>query len=160
VENARVAQGYDYIDLIEERLADLETEISDLMAQREGVEAGPARQVIDNKLADLQARLEMAEKDRMAVSLAITGFTILSPEQRAREVVRSSILDDIEEHIEVGDFYRARAGINFALAYLEDGNIFAFSDEDRALLQERLETVNHHIDSSERPAREAAVRGE
>jgi serine/threonine-protein kinase len=160
VENARVAQGYGYIDFVEERLAEMGREISALLAQRDGLGPGPQRQVVENKLADLQARYEMAEKDRLAISLAITGFTILSPEQRAREVVRSSILDDIEEHIQVGDFYRARASINFALGYLEDGNIFAFSEEDHVLLEERLDAVNQKIEMIEHAAHEAAKGGE
>jgi len=68
---------------------------------------------------------------------------------------RQGILEDIEEHIAVGDYYRARAGINFALVYLEDGNIFSFSDEDRALLEHRLATVEREIEINERAAREA-----
>jgi Arc/MetJ-type ribon-helix-helix transcriptional regulator len=92
----------------------------------------------------------MAEKDRMAIALAITGFTILSPEERARGIVRQSIFDDIEEHIAVGDYYRARAGIRFALRYLEDGNIFSFSENDRELLQDRLTQVEREIEKLER----------
>jgi serine/threonine protein kinase len=154
-ENAKVANGYEYIDTLEARLTEMENEIAGLLVQREKLESGPERRVIEYRLADLEARHEMAEKDRMAISLAITGFTFLSPEERAREVVRSSILEDIEEHIEVGDLYRARAGIKFALGYLEEGNLFAFSDEDRALLEGRLETVERRIEESERAAREA-----
>ena len=92
----------------------------------------------------------------MALSLAITGFTILSPEQRAREVVRESIWEDIEEHIGVGDYYRARAGIQFAIRYSEEGNIFSFSEEDRALLDERLAQVEREIEITESAAREVA----
>jgi hypothetical protein len=111
--------------------------------------------VIENRLASLQAEFEMAEKDRMALSLAITGFTILSPEQRAREIVRQSIFDDIEEHLAVGDSYRARAGIRFALRYFEGGNIFGFSEEDHVLLQDKLTAVEREIEISERAANEA-----
>jgi hypothetical protein len=92
----------------------------------------------------------------MAISLAITGFTILSPEQRAREIVRQSIFDDIEEHLAVGDSYRARAGIRFALRYFEGGNIFGFSEEDHDLLQAKLASVEREIENSERAAQEAA----
>ena len=112
--------------------------------------------MIENQLADLQARFEMAEHDRMAISLAITGFTILSPEQRAREIVRQSIFDNIEKHIATGDFYRARAGVQFALRYYQGDNIFSFSDEDHVLLQEKLATVEREIEIGERAAYEAA----
>ena len=101
----------------------------------------------------------MAEKDRMAVSLAITGFTILSPEKRARELIRESIWDDIEEHIATGDYYRARAGIRFALRYHEGGNIFGFSEESYQALTEELAKVEHQIEITEAEAREQAAAG-
>jgi serine/threonine protein kinase len=157
VENARVATGYGFIDEIEGSLTEIETEMAGLLQQRENLEPGPERQVIENRLADLQAEFEMAEKDRMAISLAITGFTILSPEQRAREIVRQSIFDDIEEHIAIGDFYRARAGIKFALRYYEGRNIFTFSEEDHELLEERLAAVEREIEIGERAAQKAAA---
>jgi serine/threonine protein kinase len=155
VENARVANGYGFIDEVEEQLTAIEAEIVDLSEQRVRFESGPERVVIENRLADLQAEFEMAEKDRMALALAITGFTILSPEQRAREIVRQSIFDDVEEHIAIGDYYRARAGIRFALRYSEGGNIFSFSEEDLALLQEKLTAVDREIEKSEHAAQEA-----
>jgi serine/threonine protein kinase len=156
VENARVANAYGIVDEVEEQLAAIEAEMANLTERRENLEPGPERQVIENRLADLQAQFEMAEKDRMAISLAITGFTILSPEQRARQVVRESIFQDIEEHIAAGDFYRARAGINFALRYFSGGNLFEFSEEDSEFLREKLIAVEGEIKTSERAALEAA----
>ena len=155
VENARVAAGYGFIDEVEEQLAGMEPEIEDLKAQRQDLAPGPERRVIENRLADLEAEFEMAEKDRMALALAITGFTILAPEKRAREIVRRSIFDAIEEHVAVGDFYRARAEIRFALRYQEGGNIFNFSEEDHALLKEKLAAVEREIAIGERAARQA-----
>jgi len=156
VENARVATGYGFIDEVEAQLAGMEPEIEDLKAQRQDLAPGPERRVIENRLADLEAEFEMAEKDRMALALAITGFTILAPEKRARAIVRQSTFDAIEEHVAVGDFYRARAEIRFALRYYEGGNIFNFSEGDHALLQEKLATVEREIEIGERAARQAA----
>jgi serine/threonine protein kinase len=157
VENARVATGYGYVDEIEENLTRIEAEMDSLVEQRELVDPGPRRQVIENRLADLQAEFEMAEKDRMALALAITGFTILSPEERARKIVRQSIFEDIEEHISQGDLYRARAGIRFALRYFGGGNIFSFSTEDHELLQEQLTAIEREIEINEGAAHEAAA---
>ncbi len=83
----------------------------------------------------------------MALALAITGFTILAPEDRAREIVRESIFEDIDEHLAVNDFYRARAEIRFALRYLEGGNIFSFSEEDHTYLEEQLAAVERQIEA-------------
>jgi serine/threonine-protein kinase len=159
VENARVANGYGFIDEVEERLTAIEAEIEGLTEQHAGLELGPERRVIENRLADLEAEFEMAEKDRMSLALAITGFTILSPEQRAREIVRQSIFDDIDEHMAVGDFYRARAGIRFALRYYQGGNVFSFSDEEHAHLQEQLAAVEREIEVAENEVRETVEAG-
>ncbi|MBD3857649.1 MAG: serine/threonine protein kinase [Acidobacteria bacterium] len=157
VENARVATGYGFIDEIEANLTKIETETAGLLEQRENLEPGAEKRMIENQLADLQAQFEMAEQDRMAISLAITGFTILSPEQRAREIVRQSVFEDIEEHIATGDFYRARAGVQFALRYFEGGNIFNFSEEDHDFLQQQLPMIEREIEINERAAREAVT---
>jgi serine/threonine-protein kinase len=159
VENARVANGYGFIDEVEERLTAIEAEIEGLTEQRASLDPGPERRVIENRLADLEAEFEMAEKDRMSLALAITGFTILSPEQRAREIVRQSIFDDIDEHMAVGDFYRARAGIRFALRYYQGGNVFSFSDEEHAHLQEQLAAVEREIEVAENEVRETVEAG-
>jgi serine/threonine protein kinase len=159
-EHAKVAAGYKYIDNVEAQLAAMDAERAELMVQRDALEPGPERRLIENKLADLQARFEMNEQDRMAISLAIIGFTVLSPEERAREIVRSSIFEDIEEHIRVGDLYRARAGIDSALGYAEEGNLFSFSAADRELLRDQLASVERRIEDSEGALREAAERGE
>ncbi len=154
VENARVATGYGFIDEIESDLMSMSGEIASLTERLRDLEPGPERRVVENRLADLQAQFEMAEKDRMALSLAITGFTILSPENRARRIVRETIWDAIEEHIEVGDLYRARAEIEFALRYFDGGNLFGFSDQDGERLREILARVQRDIEAEERAARE------
>jgi serine/threonine protein kinase len=157
VENARVATGYGYIDEIEDGLKEKKSEMAGLLDQLEVLDPGPKRQAAENRLADLEAQFEMDEKDRMALALAITGFTVLSPEQRAREIVRQSIFDDIEEHIATGDFYRARAGTQFALRYYGGGNIFSFSEEDHDFLEQQLSMVEREIELNERAVYEPAA---
>jgi hypothetical protein len=79
----------------------------------------------------------------------------LSPEQRAREIVRQAIFEDIDEHISVGDFYRARAAIRFALSYYEGANLFAFSEAEHGHLMEQLARVEREIEVAERAVEEA-----
>ncbi len=98
----------------------------------------------------------MAEQERMAIGLAITGFTILSPESRARGVVRDAIWQDISEHIAVGNLYRARAEIQFALRYFEQGNLFGYSEDDHQALEEELVMVEREIEAAERATAAAA----
>jgi serine/threonine protein kinase len=155
IETTRVARAYGAIDEVEKQLTAIEAEIEALEGQLEGLDQGPARRLIENRLADFQAQFEMAEKDRMALALAITGFTFLSPEQRAREIVRQGIFEDIDEHISVGDFYRARAAIRFALSYYEGANLFSFSEAEHGHLMEQLARVEREIEVAEHVAEEA-----
>ena len=156
VENARVARGYAVIDDIENRLEEIKPEIDELLERRGHTEAGSELQVIENRLAELEAEYEMAEQERVAIGLAITGFTILSPESRARGVVQDAIWKDIREHIAVGDFYRARAEIQFALRYFEQGNLFGFSEADSEALEQELSKVEREIETRERATAAAA----
>jgi len=157
VENARVATGYGFIDEIEARLPEIEIEMANLRKELDRLESPAQRRIVENQLAALQAEFEMAEKDRMAISLAITGFTILSPEERARQIIRDSIWDDIEEHIVAGDYYRARESIRFALRYHEGVNMFGFSQENYEALTKELEKVESQIEVAEEHARDSAA---
>jgi serine/threonine protein kinase len=150
VENARVARGYAVLDDIENRLAEIKPEIDGLLERRGLTGAVPELQVIENRLAELEAEYEMAEQERMAIGLAITGFTILSPESRARGVVRDAIWQGIREHVAAGDLYRARAEIQFALRYFEEGNLFGFSEADSEALEHELAKVEREIEAAER----------
>jgi len=156
VENARVARGYAVIDDIENRLAEIKPEIDELLERRGHTEAGPELRIIENRLAELEAEYEMAEQERVAIALAITGFTILSPESQARGVVQDAIWQGIREHIAVGDFYRARAEIQFALRYFEQGNLFGFSEADSEALEQELAKVESEIEAVERVTAAAA----
>ena len=162
MENARVARGYAVIDDIEHRLTEIKPEIDGLLERRSHTEVGPELQVIENQLAELEAEFEMAEQERMAIALAITGFTVLSPESLARGVVRDAIWQDIREHTATGNLYRARAEIQFALRYFEEGNLFGFSEDDSEALKEELVKVESEIEASERatPAAAGTAEGE
>jgi len=122
----------------------------------DGLELAAERRVVENRLAALQAEFEMFEKDRMAISMAITGFTLLSPEERARRIIRDSIWDDIEEHIAAGDYYRTRAGIRFALRYHDGNNLFDISQENYEALTEELARIELKIEGAEEEARALA----
>ena len=149
VENTRVARGYQYIKEIEANLAEMGAEIATLVERRGRTQTPAEERDIERRLAELEAEYEMGQKEKLTIALAITGFTILSPEQRARRIVRESILNDIREHVEVGDYFRARAGINLALRFSEKDNIFAFSEEENELLQAELTEIERKIEAAE-----------
>lgn len=151
IDNARVAEGYRVIDQLDVRLAEIKTEIGELQERNLRELSSGDRQAIEHLFAELEAEQEVAEQERMAIGLAITGFTLLAPDERATKVVRQSILDGIREDLEAGDYYRARAQIAFALRHFEASNIFGFSDRDYRLLHEELSLVEKEITATENP---------
>ena len=151
VEQARIHRGHEIIDEVESRLATIQTEIETLEVERAGARDSTDLRTINRRLTELQAEFEAGESDRRNLALAITGFTILSPDERATKIVRDSMLDEIREHLETGDSFRARAEIQTALRYAEVGNTFGFSQEDHDLLLEKLAEVEHQIENEQRP---------
>jgi serine/threonine protein kinase len=149
LENARVAQAYGLIDNIEVELRQTRADIATARQRLAETPPGPERQEIEARLAALQARLEVADDERRAIALAITGFTILSPDHRAVAIVRQSILENIRTALEVGDYYRARAEIDAALRNVEKRNIFGFSDAEHEELRQELENAERNIEAAE-----------
>ena len=151
VEQARIHRGHDFIDEVESRLAAIQTEMDTLEVERAGANDNTDLRAINRRLEELQAEFEAGKGDRRNLALAVTGFTILSPDERATKIVRDSMLDKIREHLETGDSFRARAEIQTALRYSEVGNTFGFSQEDHDLLLEKLAEVEHQIENEQRP---------
>jgi serine/threonine protein kinase len=149
VEQARIHRGHEIIDQVESRLKKIQTEMDTLEAGRADASNDADLRAINRKLTELQAEFEAGQSDRRNLALAITGFTILSPDERATKIVRDSMLDEIREHLETGDLYRARAQIRTTRRYAEVGNAFGFSQEDRDLLAEKLAEVERQIENEQ-----------
>lgn len=148
VETAMVAQAHGYIDEIEVRLTHIESEISAREGNLARTTEGPEREHAERELANLAAELDVAEDERRSYALAITGFTVLSPDERAITILRQSTLDEIRTSIDVGNLFRARARILSAMKMYEEGNLFEFDDADYMLLQNELEKVQTKIEAS------------
>ena len=82
VENARVALAYGLIDRLEERISTARSEIEETR-DRLAAATNSDRLQLEARMRDLEAELEVAQDSRKGLALAITGFTILSPDQRA-----------------------------------------------------------------------------
>jgi serine/threonine protein kinase len=160
LENARVAQAYGLIDEIEAGLEQIGADIAVTRDRLAETPAGPRRQELESQLAALEARFAVADDERRSIALAITGFTILSPDHRAVAIVRESILEGIRTSIEAGDYHRARAEINVALRNVEKRNILGFSDADHELLRQELENAEGKIEEAEQARRPAAAAPE
>jgi serine/threonine protein kinase len=148
VETAMVAHAHGYIDEIEARLTHIESEISAHERSLARMTEGPEREHIQRELANLEAELEVAEDERRSYALAIIGFTVLSPDERAIAILRQSTLDEIRTAIDEGHLYLARARILSAMKMYEEGNLFQFDEADFKLLRTELEKVETTIEAS------------
>ncbi len=150
METAMVARAHDLIDEIEGNLARIQT---DLRAQEEILRRtpeGPELLQAQARRADLEAQLEAAEDERRSYALAVTGRTILSPDDRAITILRQSLLDEIHSLIESGDLFRARARIRGALRNYENGNLVELSTAEYQLLSSELDDTERKIESAVR----------
>jgi serine/threonine protein kinase len=142
VETAMVAKAHGSIDEIEDRLTSIQQEVVLAEQVLDGSPEGPERQAAETRLAELEAEFEVAEDERRSYALAITGFTVLSPDERSIAILRQSTLDEIRAAIDTGDLFRARARIRSAMRMYETGNLFEFDEEDYELLQNELTEVD------------------
>jgi serine/threonine protein kinase len=145
VEAAMVAKAHGFINEIDDRLTHLDAEIAATERARDRVPNAPERLEADRTLAALEAEFEVAQDERRSYALAITGFTVLSPDQRSIAILRQSTLDEIRTAIDLGDFFRARARIRSAMRMYEEGNLFDFDEADYDLLRTELREVEDLI---------------
>ncbi len=147
VERTRVARGNRFLDEIEQKILETRAEITTLRAEQ-GVTSDEAEiQNISRRLSLLSAEIDAAEDQRKSLAFAITGYTILSPDDRATAVIREATLDEIAALVESGNYYRAKAEIENALLGVEERNILKFSDDEIVLMRSQLATVDKALES-------------
>ena len=146
VENTMVAGGYERIETIDRRLEDLQSQAEALLARKATAESGENLEVISKELALVEARMEAAEKAEVAVAMAITGFTIFSPDQQALEIIRDGLLDGVRDHVKAGNLEHAIAQIELALDFSRGQNLFGFSENEVGTLREELRKIKAEIE--------------
>ncbi len=145
VEATMVAKAHGLIDQIDDRLTRIDAEIAAAEHTRDRTTDGTERLDTERTLAALEAESEVAQDERRSYALAITGFTVLSPDERSIAILRQSTLDEIRTAIDLGDFFRARARIRSAMRMYEEGNLFDFDEADYELLRTELTEVEDLI---------------
>ncbi len=148
VENTMVAGGYERIETIDRRLEDLQSQAEALLARKATAESGENLEVISKELALVEARMEAAEKAKVAVAMAITGFTIFSPDQQALEIIREGLLDSVRDHVKAGNLEHVIAQIELALDFSRGQNLFGFSENEVGTLREELRKIKAEIEGS------------
>ncbi len=146
VENTMVAGGYERIEKIDLRLKDLQSQVEALLARQAVAESGEDLEAVSKDLALVNARIEAAEEAKIAVAMAITGFTIFSPDQQALEIIREGLLDTVRDHVKAGNLERAIAQIELALDFSKGQNLFGFSEHEVGSLRDELREIKAEIE--------------
>jgi len=151
VENLMVQQMYEVLDerLAEIKLIDAEMERASEALGR-AAEDSAEQFRLRRELETLESRRDVEDGIVRGLAWAIMGYTIFSPEARAREITRNAYLSSISDALEVGDYIHARVQINYALADVSDQNFMDFKETQIAWLNERLAEVERAIEDEER----------
>lgn len=147
VENTMVSSGYGQIEKIDHRLGDLHAQAEGLLAQREGGLDEKESEAISKELALVEARMEAMEEAKIAVAMAIAGFTVFSPDHRALEIIRDGLLDSVRDHVKEGNLEQAVAQIELALDFSSGKNLFGFSEDEVGTLRDELRKIKAEIES-------------
>jgi len=146
VENTMVSGGYERIDKIDLRLKDLQSQAEALLVRQTSAESSEDLEAFSKDLALVEARIEATEEAKVAVAMAITGFTIFSPEKRALDIIREGLLDTVRDHVRAGNLEHAVAQIELALDFSGGQNLFGFSENDVGTLREDLREIKAEIE--------------
>ncbi len=146
VENTMVSGGYERIDGIDLKLEDLQFQADALLVRQTASKSGEDLKAISRELALVEARIEAAEEAKIAVAMAITGFTIFSPDQRALEIIRGGLLESVRDHVKAGNLEHAVAQIELALDFSKGQNLFGFSENEVGTLREELRKIKAEIE--------------
>jgi len=146
VESRVVAAAYARIDDGETELQNLEAEIRrirDVLA----VESPDSnrRDDLEERLLEAQARHELVHSDIRSLATAIIGFTFLSPDARAQQILHDDFLAEVRFYLEHGDDYRAQVALTQALDTYRQRNPLGFTEEDFAWLAARKAEVDMRV---------------
>jgi serine/threonine protein kinase len=132
-------QIFDTVESTDQRIAELNGEAEAIAAelQRAGLD-DTARQSLEERLADLDARVTVMQIDNRSRLAAIIGLSIGSPDPRALEMMRGQTFEIIDTLVEIGDYALARAFVKSALATYERGNITELTPDEAQRLRRQL----------------------
>ncbi len=148
IENTMVSGGYEKIEKIDSRLGDLQTQAERLLERRESGLTDNELEAIANELALVEARMEAMEEAKVAVAMAIAGFTVFSPDSQALEIIREGILDTVRDHVRAGNLAYAVAQMELALDFSKGKNLFGFSESEVGTLRDELKKIKSEIEDS------------
>jgi len=153
VERHMVDRAYQTIDGGLAAIARLDEEIEATRGQLAAATSVRDRDLLQERLFDLSARREESHKLVHTFATAIIGFTLFSPEDRARQIVRDGVIADIEGYLATEEYVRADVMLRYAIMVYEGENILGLSEREHQDLRSRLVEVEAIIE-----AREAAQR--
>jgi len=147
VERHMVVRAYETIDGGIAEIARLDEEIEATRRQLAGATNGLDQELLQERLFDLSARREESHKLVHTFAMAIIGFTVFSPEERARQIVRDDVIADIEGYLATEEYARADVMLRYAIMVYEGENILGLSEQQFLDLRSRLAEVEAIIET-------------
>jgi len=141
VERAMVARAYDRIDRARGEASRLAAEIAQAEERMDRVASPADRAVLEKAVDRLAVRREVQLRLAESLAIAVLGFTVLSPDDRAQKVLREDALGNIERYLAAGDLQRAEVLTRFALLTAEGNNLLELTDDEVGELRATLEKL-------------------
>jgi hypothetical protein len=144
MESYLVNRAYEQIEVAQSEMARLDREIA--LAESEMAEvAWPGRRPLGERVAELRSLHAVHQDEVRSLATAITGFTLFSPDERARAILRQDWFGRIDLLLEEGRHVAAKAHIERLLLSYERRNFFGLTESDAAELQAALAEIEQAL---------------
>jgi serine/threonine protein kinase len=146
IEAHTVGNAYELLENLEIEKVRVATDIDRTRAEVEALPAGSDQRAgLERRLFELEGRRVLQEDLIRAVAFSITGFTLFTPEERARKIIRDDFRSSVRTAIDGGQLYRARGTILFLIQTYEGRNLFDISAETYDQMKVLLEDLERQI---------------
>ncbi len=138
-ESLLLEQGFDQIEKARAEIAAVDAEIAEAN-NRLGSESvsDDERRALEARLADLVVLRRYHADVEESMATAITGFTVLQPDEEARSILRERAMARIDESLGNERWYEARLEIEGQLGRAQGANILGWGPAEIATLGEQL----------------------
>lgn len=106
--------------------------------KRPGAAYDSDRALIEERLDELDVLRELHLDREEAMATAVTGFTVLHPDDKARAILRERSLAKIDEAMRGGRWFEARLRVENLLTQASAANVLGWKPDEIASLGEKL----------------------
>jgi hypothetical protein len=148
MERHLLGEAYSGIDRLQAEIAGSQRQLDEIATEL-AITTDPERiGSLQRAARQITARVDAQRDILQAMALAVMGFNILSPEQRAQAIVRERLLAEVDELVERGDLEGAREKIRVALQGYHHRNLLGLGRVEYQRLEATLERIQTDLDAA------------